>query len=237
MLLTKYRFNFFLGFAIFLISTVTTPGRAEVEKLRVQIFGTVSNYDAQQIRRLLSPWVDAQNVNFVKAVDEHGRESQFTTVVEITPRREEVDIDDIVRQLKDQRFRGRPSVSRPWVVKVDVTVTGALFTHAGWSRSSVRNVPSWRRWRPETSELKHALNLGGMRQKMVFSESEGFDQLRQKAGKGDRIVEIQGQIVGFDGPYPILSVKTSRVQYMVQPPTQQETQQEEGPDIESLEDK
>ncbi len=214
-----------LTLAVFTLIGFTAPSGAEVEKLHITLFGFVNNDDARQIRRLLKPWADAENVSFHNAVDAHGRESLFTTVVEIIPRRgsspyresHTFDVYDIMRQLNDSRFRGSQSPSQPWVAKTEATVTGTLFAHAGWSRSYIRNVPFWRNWRGDTSVASHALIAGRWDQKIVFSDNDEFDQLKQEAGQRDGVVEIKGKIAGFDGPYPVMSVRTFRVEYAVEP--------------------
>ena len=190
-----------------------------IEKIEVQIFGHISNADALQIRRLLRPYVEPENVKFRDFIDVHGRKSHHTTLVEITPKRERyVHTYRIIRQLNDHRFRGIGSTSKNYVVKSNATVSGVMFAHAGWSRSYIRNVPFWRNWRGETSAINHALVTPGLfEQKFVFSDSNQFDLLRMEAGKGDHLIRIRGDITGFDGPYPILSVRKFVIDYIRQP--------------------
>jgi hypothetical protein len=245
---TPFQFSIFC-LAVLLLIGFTYPSVAEVETLQIHLFGFVNGDDARQIRRLLKPWADPENVKFHSAVDEHGRESLFTTVVEITPRKganpyresHTFDVYGIMRQLNDQRFRGSQSPSQAWVAKTEATVTGTLFAHAGWSRSYIRNVPFWRNWRGDTSVVSHALVAGRWDQKFVFSDNDEFDQLKQEAGQRNGVVEIKGKIAGFDGPYPVMSVRKYRVEYIVEPRLkdkagdQQETPQEKPPVEESPE--
>jgi len=223
MLPSKFYLSILL-LTVFLLAGFTYSSSAEVEKLQIHLFGFVNDDDARQIRRLLKPWADAKDVSFHAPVDKKGRKRHFTTVVEVIPRRDNryreshtLDVYFITRQLNDQRFRGSQVGSRAWVAKANATVTGNLYAHPGWSRSYIRNVPFWRRWRADTSAVNHAMVAGGWDEKIVFSDSEEFDQLRQEAGQGDQAVEIKGQIAGFDGPYPVMSVREFRVEYMVEP--------------------
>ncbi len=54
-------------------------------------------------------------------------------------------------------------------------------------------------------------------QKVVFSDGDKFDELIQEANQGVNGVEVKGQIVGFDGVYPVISVRDFRVEYLVEP--------------------
>ena len=222
---TKPLFSMLL--AVFLIAGFTHSSLAEVETVKIEMFGFVTNEDARQIRRLLEPWAKPQDVKFYPAKDKKGRERPFAMVVEIIPRRDNkyreshtLDIYRIMRQLKDNRFRGRQSSGangRSRVLKTEATVSGNLFAHVGWSRSYIRNVPFWRRWRADTSAVNHAMVAGGWDEKIVFADSDEFDQLRQEAGQDGRRVKVKGVIVGFDGPYPIMSVRDHRLEYIVEP--------------------
>ena len=236
MLRTRIRFSMLLA-SLILVGIASTV-YADVEKLEIYISGFVTQDDARQIRRLLRPWVDAEDVSFRNAVDEKGRERYFTTVVEITPRRPSVDVYSIERQLRDQRFRGRQAGSQPLalVTKAEVTITGQLFAHAGWSRSYIRNVPSWRSWRGETSDVNFAFDTGWAERPFVFSQNEQLDELIQEAGKGQKMVEVKGQLAGFDGNYPVMSVRKFRVEYVVEPTRQAPTPAQGTPEYLSEEE-
>ena len=218
--------KFYLSLLIlftFLFVSFTNPSYAEVESIQIHLFGFVNSDDARQIRRLLKPWAEPENVNFYTPVDKKGRKRHFTTIVEVTPRRGKnpyneghiFDIYNITRQLNDQRFRGSQIGGRAWVAKSETTVTGNLYAHPGFSRSYIRNVPFWRRWRAETSEINHAMVVSPD-QKVVFSGSDKFDELIQEANQGAQGVEVKGQIAGFDGPYPIISVRDFRIEYLIE---------------------
>jgi hypothetical protein len=201
---------------LFLLSGFSTQSVAELQTLKIEISDVVSNADAIKIRRLLSPWADAKDITFHTPVDKNGRTRHFTTVVEVKPRQgnskysrtHTFDAYDIMRQLKDSRYRGRHGLGQVRLLKTEATITGTIFAHPGWARSNLRDVPGWARWRPQTSEIHHALNAGNNGQKFVFKTSPEFDQLRIDATKGNNEVEVQGKIVGFDGPYPIVKVHT-----------------------------
>ena len=234
MLPRKFHLNLLI-LSMFLLASLTNPSHAEVETIQIHLFGFVNSDDARQIRRLLKPWANPEDVSFYTPVDEKGRKRHFTTVVEITPRRGKTpysdghtfDIYNITRQLRDQRFRGSQIGGRAWVTKSEATVTGNLYAHPGFSRSYIRNVPFWRRWRAETSsDINHAMVVSPD-QMIVFSSGDKFDELRQKAGQGVNGVEVKGQIAGFDGPYPVISVRDFRVEYLVEPSMKDEAAETE----------
>lgn len=201
------------------ISMVSMAEEAVV--LKIEISDVVNNADARQIRRLLEPWADPEDITFSTPVDKHGRTRHFTTVVEIKPRQgvskysetHTFDVYNITRQLNDSRFRGRHGLGNARVLKTDVTIRGNLFAHPGFARSYIRNVPSWRRWRPETSNIQHAMTTRNQGQNFVFDASPEFDQMRTDVGNNGKPVEVQGVVAGFDGVYPIISVKKYTVGY------------------------
>lgn len=201
---------------------IDTIGFAQVETLKIEITDVVSLSDAIKIRHLLSPWVDAGDINFHRPVDKNGKERLFSTVVELKPRRgvskysetHTFDIYDIMRQLKDSRYRGRHGLSQVRLLKTEATVRGNIFAYPGHRRSDIRNIPAYARWRPQTSEIHHALKIGDG-QNMVFKATPEFDQLRNDAVKENKEVEIEGKIVGFDGVYPIMKIHTYRFGYRV----------------------
>ena len=220
--------------SMFLFASFTNSSHAEVESIQIHLFGFVNGDDARQIRRLLKPWANPEDVSFYAPVDKNGIKRHFTTIVEVTPRRGKnpynegrtFDIYDIIRQLNDQRFRGSQTGGRAWVTKSEATVTGNIYAHPGFSRSYIRNVPFWRRWRADTSEINHAMVVSPD-QKVVFSGDDKFDELIQEANQGVNGVEVKGQIVGFDGVYPVISVRDFRVEYLVEPSMKEEANEAE----------
>jgi hypothetical protein len=206
---------------VLLFVGISMVSMAEVAVLRVEISGVVSNADARQIRRLLEPWAAPEDITFHTPVDKHGRKRLFTTLVKIKPRQgvseysetHTFDVYNIMRQLNDSRFRGRHGIGNSRVLKTEATVRGDLFAHPGFARSYLRNVPSWRRWRPDTSNIHHAMTAGSEEQKFVFSANPEFDQLRIDAANNNKPVQIEGVITGFDGPYPIMSVRKYEIGY------------------------
>ena len=201
------------------ISMVSMAEEAVV--LKIEISDVVSNADARQIRRLLEPWADPEDITFSTPVDKNGKTRLFTTVVEVKPRQgvskysetHTFDVYDITRQLNDSRFRGRHGLGNARVLKTDATIRGSLFAHPGFARSYIRNVPSWRRWRPDTSHIQHAMTTGNQGQNFVFDTSPEFDQMRTDVGNNGKPVEVRGVVTGFDGPYPIISVQKYEVGY------------------------
>ncbi len=212
----------------------STVSVAELKSLKIEITDVISNADAIKIKRLLSPWVDSKDITFSTPVDKNGRERLFTTVVELKPRSgiskysetHNFDVYDIMRQLKDSRYRGRHGISQVRLLKTEATVRGTLFAHPAYSRSNIRDVPAWARWRPQTSEIHHAFRSTKDSQKFVFTHSAEFDQLRSDVANSNREVEMVGKVVGFDGPYPILRVQTYELGPRV---TRRELPQVDGP--------
>ena len=206
---------------VLLFVGISMVSMAEVAVLKIEISDVVSNADARQIRRLLEPWADAKDINFEIPVDKKGRKRIFSTLVKIKPRQgvseysetHTFDVYDIMRQLNDSRFRGRHGIGFSRVLKTEAKIRGELFAHPGFARSYLRNVPAWRRWRPDTSNIHHAMTAGNEEQKFVFSTNPEFDQLRIDAANNDKPVQVQGEIIGFDGPYPIVSVRKYDVGY------------------------
>ena len=206
---------------VLLFVGISMVSMAEVAVLQVEISDVVSNRDAHQIRRLLKPWADPEDITFEIPVDKNGRKRIFSTLVKIKPRQgvsqysetHTFDVYDIMRQLNDSRFRGRHGLGSSRVLKSEATIRGDLFAHPGFARSYLRNVPSWRRWRPDTSNIHHAMTAGTDEQKFVFSANPEFDKLRLDAADNDKPVEVHGVITGFDGPYPIVSVRKYEVGY------------------------
>ena len=217
---TQFYWLTFLVVVLFVgISMVSMAEETVV--LKIEISDVVSNADAWQIRRLLKPWAAPEDVTFHPAVDKHGRKRPFSTVVEIKPRQgvsdysetHTFDVYNIMRQLNDSRFRGRHGLGSARVLKTHATIRGDMFAHPGFARSYIRNVPSWRRWRPETSNIQHAMVTKNQGQNFVFDANPEFDQLRTDAGNSGKPVEVQGVVTGFDGVYPIISVQKYEVGY------------------------
>lgn len=241
-----YLLTFFVVVLFVGISMVSMAEDAVV--LKIEISDVVSNADARQIRRLLEPWADAEDITFSTPVDKHGRTRLFTTVVEVKPRQgvskysetHTFDVYDIMRQLNDSRFRGRHGLGNSRVLKTDATIRGDLFAHPGFGRSYIRNVPSWRRWRPDTSHIQHAMTTRNRGQNFVFDASPEFDQMRTDVGNNGKPVEVQGVVTGFDGAYPILSVKKYAVGYHLKNSSSERTngaKTEEKPTYDYLENR
>ncbi len=204
---------------LFLIGGVYTVSEAGVEVLKIEISNYITHTDEISIRRLLTPWADPKDVSFHTPVDKNGRKRLFSTVVAVKPRKgvsrysetHHFDVYDIMRQLKDSRYKGRHGLGQVRLLNTEATIRGRLFSYPGFSRSHIKDVPAWARWRPETSELLHALTTGPDDQKFVFTASPEFDQLRIDAAKKNEEVVIQGKVVAFDGPYPILKVRNYKI--------------------------
>ena len=211
--------HFIILLTISLIAGLTASSVAEIENLNFELFGVVSSDDERQIRRRLEPWAKPEGVTFHTPVDKNGRERLFSTLIKVRPRTDDkyseshtLDTYQILQQLKDQRFRGRQAGSQPWIVRSEAQITGELFAHPGWARSYIRNVPFWRHWRAQTSVINHALLAGTWEQKVVFSHNDLFDRLRHDAAKTEKEVEVEGVIAGFDGPYPVVSIRSYRLE-------------------------
>jgi hypothetical protein len=80
------------------------------------------------------------------------------------------------------------------------------------------------------------MTAGHEEQKFVFSTNPEFDQLRIDAANNDKPVEVQGVITGFDGPYPIVSVRKYEVGYHLKR-ERAETETGEKPTYDYLEER
>ncbi len=205
---------------LFFLGIMSKESDAEVTSLKIEISDVVSFRDAIQIRRLLAPWADPEDITFHTPIGKNGKKRVFTTVVEIKPRsgvskyREThtFDVYNITRQLRDSRYRGRHGLGQVRLLKTEAEIRGDMFTHPGFSRGGIREIPAWARWRPQTSEIHHALSVGRSGQNFVFKSTPEFDQLRHDVvNNNNNKVEIQGEITGFDGPYPIMRVRRYKV--------------------------
>ena len=204
---------------LFLLGGIGTLSVAELRSLKIEISDYVSLADAIKIRRLLEPWAEAKNITFHSPVDKNGKERLFSTVVEIIPRRgiskysetHAFDVYDIMHQLKDSRYRGRHGLGQVRLLKTEATVRGTMFAYPAFTRSSIRDIPGWARWRPHISEIHHAIRTSEDDQKFVFSASPEYDQLRNDVAQNNRPVEVQGKVVGFDGACPILKIQTYKL--------------------------
>lgn len=204
---------------LLLVVGFCTVGMAELKTLKIEVSDVISGSDAIKLKRLLSPWVDAKDITFSTPVDKNGKKRLFSTVVELKPRSGDskyteshiFDVYDIMRQLKDSRYRGRHGISQIRLLKTEATVRGTMFAHPAYGRSNIRDVPAWARWRPQTSEIHHAFRATKDGQKFVFTHSPEFDQLRTDLANNNREIEMEGKVVGFDGPYPILRVQTYKL--------------------------
>lgn len=204
---------------LLLVVGFSTASMAELKTLRIEITDVISGSDAIKLKRLLSPWVDAKDITFSTPVDKNGKKRLFTTVVELKPRSGDskwteshvFDVYDIMRQLKDSRYRGRHGISQVRLLKTEATVRGSMFAHPAYGRSNIRDVPAWARWRPHTSEIQLAFRATKDGQNFVFMHSPEFDQLRSDLANSNREIELNGKVVGFDGPYPIMRVQSYKV--------------------------
>ncbi|MEO2003964.1 MAG: hypothetical protein ABGY41_07670 [Candidatus Poribacteria bacterium] len=189
-----------LGGALALVLGFVSAAQGEVEKLDLYLYGGISGASKKQIRRNLSPWVAAENISFRQMVRADGSEHPWVTVVSIVPQGKHLDMYDIVRRIKD--VRGVNDGRVLW--KTDITASGDLRAHYGYSRRSFGWIPSWvqARGRP-TSGLWHHMYAGGSGERLVFHENEAYDRLRLASHDGGN-VRVRGRIAGFDGPYPVV---------------------------------
>ena len=173
---------------------------AEIESLKFHLYGGITNRSKWQITRLLSPYVHPDNIRFEPYRDAEGRTNPWRTIVEITPEGEALDLYSVTHAIRDTRGveDGR------LVYRTDVTATGELRAHLGWTRRSFGWIPGWVQARGlVTSGLWHHLNAEGSGENLVFHANEAYDNLRTSPHNGETI-RIRGRISGFDGPYPVV---------------------------------
>jgi len=173
---------------------------AEIESLKFHLYGGITNRSKWQISRLLSPYVHPDNIHFEPYRDAEGRTNPWRTIVEITPEGEPLDLYSVTRAIRDTRGVNDGRL----VYRTDVTATGELKAHIGWTRRSFGWVPGWVQARGlVTSGLWHHLTAEGSGENFVFHVNRAYDELRTSPHNGEPI-RIRGRISGFDGPYPVV---------------------------------
>ena len=79
----RTHFYCFTFAVLLLLVGISALSMAEVAKLKIEIADIVSNSDARQLRRLLAPWADAEDITFSTPIGKNGKKRLFTTLVEI----------------------------------------------------------------------------------------------------------------------------------------------------------
>ncbi len=183
-----------------LLTGLAASATAAVDKLDLYLYGGITGASRKQIRRVLSPYADADSITFRQMIKPDGTEHPWVTVVTIQPRGARLDLYDVTRRIKDARGVNDGRIL--W--KTDLTATGDLRAHYGYTRRSFGWIPEWTAARGMvTSGLWHHLYAQGSGERMVFHENEQYDRLRLAPHDGGD-VKIRGRIAGFDGPYPIV---------------------------------
>ncbi|MDA1192593.1 MAG: hypothetical protein O3A46_13040 [Candidatus Poribacteria bacterium] len=173
---------------------------AEVEKVEMYLYGGITNASKNQIRRQLAPYVEPDSISFRQMVRENGKEHPWVTIVEVQPNGWRVDFYDLMHRIKDVRGVNDGRV----LYQTEVTATGDLRAHFGFTRRSFGVVPGWVQARGVvTSGLWHHLRSSGSEEAMVFHQNEAYDQLRLAPHNGKE-VRVRGRIGGFDGAYPVV---------------------------------
>ncbi len=173
---------------------------AEVESIELYLYGGITQRSKNQIVRLLSPHVEEDSISFRQMIRPDGTEHPWVTIVEVQPRGWHVDFYDILHRVRDTRGVNDGRVL--W--RTDVTATGDLRAHFGFTRRSFGWVPGWVQARGlVTSGLWHHLNASGSGEDLVFHQNEQYDRLRLAPHRGSK-VRVRGRIGGFDGPYPVV---------------------------------
>lgn len=186
--------------ALGLVCLLATSAHAAVEKLDLYLYGGITGASKRQIRHNLWPYVETDAITFRQMVKADGTEHPWVTVVSIEPRGRRLDMYDVVRRIKD--VRGVNDGRVLW--KTDLTASGDLRAHYGYTRRSFGWIPAWVQARGMvTSGLWHHLYAGGSGERLVFHENEAYDRLRLAPHDGGA-VRIRGRIAGFDGPYPVV---------------------------------
>ncbi len=195
------RLNHFRGLAVAaLVASLATSAGAAVDKLDLYLYGGITGASKKQIRRVLSPHADPENISFRQMVKKDGTEHPWVTVVTIEPRGDHLNLYDVTRRIKDARGVNDGRIL--W--KTDLTATGDLRAHYGYTRRSFGWIPAWTPARGMmTSGLWHHLYAEGSGERVVFHENDEYDRLRLAPRDGGD-VKIRGRIAGFDGPYPVV---------------------------------
>ena len=183
-----------------LLVLVASSSHAAVDKLDLYLYGGITGASKKQIRHRLAMYADADAITFRQMVKADGTEHPWVTVVTIEPRGEHLDLYNVVHRIKDARGVNDGRVL--W--KTDLTATGDLRAHYGYTRRSFGWIPAWVQARGMvTSGLWHHLYARGSGERVVFHENEAYDRLRLAPHDGGD-VRVRGRIAGFDGPYPVV---------------------------------
>jgi hypothetical protein len=183
-----------------LVAALATSASAAVDKLDLYLYGGITGASKKQIRRILSPYADADAISFRQMVRPDGTEHPWVTVVTIEPRGAHLSLYAATRAIRDARGVNDGRIL--W--KTDLTATGDLRAHYGYTRRSFGWIPQWTAARGmATSGLWHHLYANGSGERVVFHENEAYDRLRLAPHDGGD-VKIRGRIAGFDGPYPVV---------------------------------
>ena len=186
--------------AVTLAFMLTDCAQAAVEKLELYLYGGITGASKKQIRHRLALYADADSITFRQMVRADGTEHPWVTVVSIEPRGEHLDLYNVVHRIKDARGVNDGRVL--W--KSDITASGDLRAHYGYTRRSFGWIPAWVQPRGMvTSGLWHHLYARGSGERFVFHENREYDRLRLAPHDGGD-VRVRGRIAGFDGPYPVV---------------------------------
>jgi hypothetical protein len=174
---------------------------AEIESLRLHLYGGLTQRSEWHIKYLLSRHVDPDDITFSTYVDDKGKKQPWHTVVEIKPGDDYVNVYQVMHRIRDTRGveDGR------MLFRTDVTATGDLRAHFGWTRSLFW-LPAWVQARGlATSGLWHYLAVDdrGAGDRFLFHPNDKYDEMRLAPHQGEP-VRIEGRITGFDGPYPVV---------------------------------
>ena len=204
----KSKLFFLLVLTIVLFSAISFA-HAEIQRVRFYILGHFNNYQEWRMKRALRLWVDSADIKF----EDMGN---FVTVVDIRPpKNKKLRIRKILKQLKDTRMRGEHSKGGHLLWRSEATVVAKPFRYEHWE------------WPDRYPREQPALWITDSGQKVLLTYSKESDKLQMRVNKkrkramargarGNRPffqknypdMIVKGDIVAFDGHYPVLAVKT-----------------------------
>jgi len=116
-----------LALAIVCILATVSAAQAEIQSVRIYIFGHFNNYQAWRMKRALRLWISPEDISFKDA-------GGFVTVVEIKPpKNKKVRFNRIMKRLKDTRFLGSVT-SGHLVWRKEAVAIGKLYRYQNRNR-------------------------------------------------------------------------------------------------------
>ncbi len=185
--MTSTRFKLLALAIVGMLATVSVA-QAEIQSVRLHIFGYFNNYQVWRMKRALRLWISPEDISFKDA-------GSFVTVVEIKPpKNKKMRFNRIINRLKDTRLLGSVT-SGHLVWRKEAVAVGKLYRYQNWRRR--------RRYRE-----RPALWVTDAEQIILLARSKKVDDLQLKVlDKTGRELPRAGRKPTFRKDYPDIIVK------------------------------